>query len=105
MNNYIAVDLVARFNSPIGNSILIGDLVSLFLSNAVFMAGFLIVFIIAIAGFGMMRSAGSGNPEQLERGKKAVTAGIVGFIIIFSVYWIVQLVEAVTGIDIFNPGI
>ena len=105
MNNNITVNLIDRFGSPIGDTILIGDLISLFLSNAVFIAGFLIVFIVAIAGFGMIRSAGSGNPEQLQKGKNAVTAAIIGFIIIFSVYWIVQLIEAVTGIEILDPGI
>ena len=101
--NKLAVDLVARFNSPIGTSIFIGDLVSIFLSNAVFFAGFLISLVIIIAGIGMIRGAGSGNPEQMERGKKAITAGIIGFVIIFSAYWIIQLVEAMTGIEILNP--
>lgn len=103
--NKIAVDLVEKFNSPIGDTILIGDIFSIILSNAVFIAGFLIVFFVVFAGIGIIRGAGEGSPEKMQTGQKAITAAVIGFIIIFATYWIIQLVEEMTGIAILSPGI
>ena len=103
--NKIAVDLIGAFNSPIGDTILIGELVTLFLRNAVFIAGFLFVFLIVLGGIGIIRGAGSGNAEDTQKGKKAITAAVIGFIVIFSAYWIIQIVEAMTDVQILSPGI
>ncbi len=106
MTNYnITVDLISSFNSPIGQTIFIGDLVSVFLSNSVFIAGFILVFLFTYAGLAVLRGAGENDPEKMSRGKHALTAAIVGFSLIFATYWIIQLIEAITDIQILNPGI
>lgn len=63
----------------------------------------LILFIMLIAGgFQMLTSAS--NPEAAKAGQQRLTTALVGFLIIFAAYWIVQVVEIVLGINIFgNP--
>ena len=50
-------------------------------------------------------NAGSADKEGMEKGKNALTAAIAGFIIIFAAYWIVQIVQFVAGVDIFNTNL
>ena len=45
--------------------------------------------------------AGKGESQQAEKGKKIVTNTLIGFLVIFLSYWIIQIVEIVTGIPIF----
>lgn len=63
----------------------------------------LILFIMLIAGgFQMLTSAS--NPEAAKAGQQRITTALVGFLIIFAAYWIVQIVEIVLGINIFGNG-
>ena len=44
------------------------------------------------------------DPKKLSQGQKAITSAVIGFLIIFASYWIIKLVEVITGLNIFNPG-
>ena len=46
----------------------------------------------------MIASAGSSNPEGAEKAKKAATSALVGFVVIFVAYWIIRVIEEITGI-------
>ena len=50
----------------------------------------------------MVMGAGRDNPEQAAKGKQAATAAVIGFIIIFASYWIIQLIQLLTGITILQ---
>jgi hypothetical protein len=80
----------------------IGQLVSIIVSNAMILAGIILLFLIIAGGIGMIAGAGSNNPEQLEKGKKAITAAVIGFVIVFTAYWIVQLISKLTGVNILG---
>jgi Zn-dependent protease with chaperone function len=99
------VSIGNAFNSPIGVSIGLGNLVSIILSNAVAIAGLVLVFLMVFGGIMVISGAGADNPERAAKGKQAVTAAIIGFIIIFVSYWIVQIIEIATGVQILNPGL
>lgn len=98
----IAVGIGANFNSPIGDTVGVADIVSLILSNAVLIAGVIFFFLILFGGISVIIGAGSDDPERTAKGKKAVTTAIVGFIIIFTVYWIIQIIEGLVGFNILN---
>lgn len=78
----------------------VGTLVSLVLSNALVLAGILLLISILLGGFAIIRGAGSGDPKAGAQGKQAATASFIGFLIIFASYWIIRLVEFVTGAKI-----
>ena len=100
----IAVEIGGSFGSPFGQTYGLADLVSVILSNAIVVAGILLLFLLIFGGISMIMGAGQDNPEAAAKGKQAATAAITGFIIIFAAYWIIQIIETVTGLDILKPG-
>ncbi|KKQ24917.1 MAG: hypothetical protein US39_C0012G0022 [Microgenomates group bacterium GW2011_GWC1_37_12b] len=79
----------------------VGRFITAIASNAVVIAGIICVFMIIAGGFGMIAGAGGNNPQNAAKGRQAATAGVIGFLIIFAAYWIVQVVEIITGVTIF----
>lgn len=91
----------AVFRSPLDD---FGSLVGFIVSNLYILAGVVLLFLIIFAGFGILKGAGAGDQQKTSQGKQAFTAAIIGFLIIFASYWIIQLIEAITGLKILNPG-
>ena len=83
----------------------IGSLISAILPNIYVAAGIILFFLIVFGGISYVRSAGSQDEEGIKRGQKAITSALVGFLIIFLSYWIIQIVEIVTGIQIFGGSL
>jgi len=79
----------------------IGGLISTILPNIYVAAGLILLFFLIFGGVMVILGAGKGESQQAEQGKKIVTRTIIGFLIIFLSYWIIQIVETVTGIPIF----
>lgn len=64
-----------------------------------FTLGGLILFVMLIwGGFEML--TGAANPKSQEAGKQRMTAAIIGFFLLFSSYWLAQLVQTIFGITI-----
>lgn len=76
----------------------IGSLVSIIVQTAIGIAGIILLFLLIAGGIGIM--AGGDNPEQAAKGKQAVTSALIGFIVVFAAYWVVKLIEIITGITI-----
>ena len=69
--------------------------------NIVFVVAGLILFLNIIqAGFQLL--IGAQDPKAKDAASKQITNSIIGFIIIFVAYWIVQAVEIVLGISILK---
>lgn len=105
MNNLAQVNIGDKFLGP--NSFLtniedVGKLVSLVVQSAIVIAGLILLFLLIFGGISMIAGAGSNNPEQAAKGKQAVTSAVVGFIVVLAGYWIVQLIEILTGIQILQ---
>jgi len=83
------------FSSP-------GVLISLIIKNIYVIAGVILFFFIIIGGLSMIINAG--NPEKTGQGGKTIGGALGGFAILFASYWIIRIVEALTGIQIFEPG-
>lgn len=98
----LAVNIGNSFNSPFTQLNQVGGLVSLFLSNVFVVAGVIFLFLLILAGFSIIMGAGSGEPAKVDGGKKAATAAVAGLIIIFVSYWVVKLIQAITGINILG---
>lgn len=82
----------------------LGTLISTLLPNIYILAGVVFFFLLIFGGFGLIMGAGGGDPQKTEQGKKAVTMAVVGFLIIFLSYWLIQLIEVITNLDIFKPN-
>lgn len=84
------------FTGP-GNSTL-GAVVSALLPYVLTAAGLVSFVFILFAGFQFLMS--QGNPKQVEEARKKLTEAIIGFIVVFSSYWIIQIVEKILGVSI-----
>lgn len=60
-------------------------------------SGIILLVVILSAGFTLLTSAG--DAKAMEKGKKGLTYGILGFVIIFVAYWLVQIAGIVFGIE------
>ncbi len=61
--------------------------------------GGLILFIMLIwGGFEML--GGAADPKAQQAGKSRITSALIGFILLFSSYWLAQLVQTIFGISI-----
>lgn len=77
-------------------------LISNILPNIYIAAGLIILFMIMGGGFSIIANAG--NSEKQQSGKKVITTAIIGLIVLFSSYWIIQIIEVLTGVPILNPS-
>lgn len=61
----------------------------------------MILFGMLVAG-GVEMMFGAAGKKSLESGRQRATAAVVGFLLLFASYWIVQIIEMVFGIDILG---
>ncbi|MFC1625591.1 hypothetical protein ACFL1Q_00915 [Patescibacteria group bacterium] len=78
----------------------VGELVSLIIQIAFIVAGLAILVFFILGGIGIIAGAGSNDPQKIEKGKQSATSALIGFVVVFVAYWIVQLIELWTGIKI-----
>jgi len=78
----------------------VGRLVSLGVRFVFVAAGIIVIFFVIFGGYSLIAGAGNNDPRQTGQGKQALTAAVVGFVIIFVSYWIVLFIQTATGIII-----
>jgi len=62
-------------------------------------AGLLLLFYLIAGGFQMMIAAG--DEKGLAEAKGKITNALVGFLLLFISFWLVQIIEVILGIQIF----
>ena len=76
------------------------SILSVVLRNVYVLAGIILLIMIFAGGLGMILN--SGNPEKTKQGSKTVTSAITGFVILFSSYWIIKIIELIFSISILD---
>lgn len=101
----LAVDIRNMPLSPdktIGQHISIAPFINSFLTNSLVIAGIILVALILFGGFSMIASAGSGDSKKAEQSKKTITSAVIGFLVVISAYFIIQVIERLFGLNILN---
>lgn len=80
-----------------------GDLVSVIVRNSFVLAGIISFLLLVFGGFSVIMAAGSGDTKELEKGQKTITYAILGLILVVTSYWIVQIIEKVSGVNLITP--
>lgn len=92
LDDILSADPIARkYNN-------LGSLVSTLLPFIYAAAGLCLLVVLVMGGLTLMTSAGDQN--KIKEGYGKITAGLIGFLIIFVSYFIVQIVEVVLGVTI-----
>ncbi len=76
--------------------------VAAIITGAISIAGIILLFLLIGGGIGMIAGAGKSDPKTVEAGKQAATSALIGFIVVFSAYWIVKLIETITGLSLIS---
>ncbi|MBI4059100.1 hypothetical protein HY404_02545 [Candidatus Microgenomates bacterium] len=85
-----AVGLKQNLNS-------VGSITSELLKYLFVFAGLTVLLFLIFGGFQMMTSGG--DPAGLKEGKDKVTHALIGFVIIFTAYWLVQAIGLIFGVN------
>ena len=87
---------IHRFETP-------GELISVILKNVYMFAGILLFVMVIIGGYSVIAGAGESDAKKTGGGKKTLTTALIGFLIIFGSYWIIKIIEKITGLFIISP--
>lgn len=77
----------------------IGSIVTKLLDYVYVITGLILLVMLVTGGLGLMTAAG--NPDKMKAGYGKITNSLIGFLIIFISYFVVQLIETVLSIKIF----
>lgn len=80
-----------------------GDLVSVIVWNAFMLAGVISFLLLIFGGFGFIVGAGAGDSKRVEQAQKTITGAIIGLLIVIMSYWIIQVLEKLTGVNLLAP--
>lgn len=110
MENLLAIDIGKEFWLKPDTGIAgvpayqtLGGIISIILKNVYILAGIGLFILLIFGGFAIIMGAGSGDQKKIAQGQQAVTSALIGFLIIFTSYWIIQIIQTVTGLEIFKP--
>lgn len=81
------------FTSPAG-------IISRVLLFAFPIAGLILFLMLVWAGFQILSGAFNGGSKSIDAGKQRATTALVGFILLFVAYWVMQIIEVIFGITI-----
>lgn len=79
-----------------------GSIISTAMPYLFGIAGTILFVMIVMGGIEIMM--GAGNPKSAENGKNRITSAIIGFALLFSAFWIGQIVQIIFGINIGLGG-
>lgn len=76
-----------------------GGIITRVLAYAFPIAGLILFVMITYGGFQVILT--SATKKSVEEGKKKITTSILGFMLLFSSYWIVQIIQTIFGARLF----
>lgn len=71
------------------------DMINLLVKVAFVAAGAVLFFMIIGAGFALIQ----GDSKDKDKAKSTMTSAAIGFVIMFSAYWIMQIIQMITGLN------
>ena len=84
--------------SPYNNGLF--GILSVIINNIFVIATIILFIFIIVGGLGMILNAG--NAEKQQQGSKTITSALTGFLIVFASYWIIRIIEILTGFTILS---
>lgn len=80
----------------------LGNLLSNLLPTVYLLSSVVLFLLLIFGGIAFILGAGSSDQQATKQAGNAIAAAIFGFLIIFVSYWIIQLIEVITGVDILR---
>lgn len=83
----------------------IGSLVNVILKNSLTLIGIILLILLISGGFMFIMNAGANDPKKAAQAKAVITDALIGFIVVFLAYFIIQIVQVITGLNILSPNL
>lgn len=99
------VNIGQTFGPALSGFTSVSSLVNVLLPNLLTFAGIIALVGVVLAGFNVIQHAGAGESEKTAKDKSAFTAAVIGLIIVFGAWFLVQIVSTIVGYNILNPTI
>ena len=80
-----------------------GDLITIIVKNAYIVGGLIVFFLLIFGGVSYILNVGSGDAKKVAQGTKAIGTALVGFLVLFASYWIIQIIQEIFSIRILDP--
>ena len=108
MNNLLAV----RIDPPLGSGRTVsgtfptvGSLLSVILKNSLTLIGIIMLVLLISGGLMFIIGAGSQDSKKSAQAKSMITDALIGFAVVFLAYFIIQIIQVITGLNILNPSL
>lgn len=82
----------------------VGSLISVLLKNSLTLIGIILLVLLISGGLMFIISAGNNDSKKSAQAKSIITDALIGFAVVFLAYFIIQIIETVTGLHILNPS-
>jgi len=76
------------------------SILSVIIKNVFVLASIILLIFIIIGGLGMIINAG--NSEKQKQSSKTLSSAVAGFIIMMAAYWLIKIIEILTGVNIIS---
>lgn len=87
---------------PVMYYLTLGEFVNPIVFSLYTLATALLVISLIFGGLMFIINAGKADKEGMEKAKTALGGTLVGFLVVFSSFWIILIVEFITGINIIK---
>ena len=102
----IAIDPAAGTGQTIGNTIgNLGVLTNSLLKTSLTAAGVIFLCLLIFGGFNLIIGAGENDSKKTAQSQAIITDAVIGFLVVILAYFIIQVIETITGLHILNPTI
>ena len=78
----------------------VSTFIATILPNVYVVAGLVLFFLVLLGGF--FTITGAGDEEKIKRGHMILTSAILGFAIVFGSFWLIQIIQILTGVPILK---
>lgn len=76
----------------------LGVLVNMILKNSFTIAGIILTGLIIFGGVSYIMAAGDGDAKKAAAAQETLTSALIGFLVIFVSYFIIQIIQVITGL-------
>jgi hypothetical protein len=85
--------------------ITVGSIISAGIQILLIVTSIILLFVLIIGGITVMTAGAEGNPQKTAQGQQAVTAAIIGLVIVFGAWAVISLINLFFGVDILQLNI
>lgn len=110
MNRLIAFDIGKMINTGNGSNIAdtypsASKLINVIIQNSFVVIGVILLGILLYGGILFIISAGSDDSKKAAQSKAILTDAVIGFVVVFLAYFIIQIIQVITGLEILNSNL